>query len=105
MNIEPLEPRIAPATLTGHVLTYTDVDGDKVVIGFSKGMLTDAMFTFDTGSVDGDNSVRQQLQFGFSSVQIGSFNSLGFTAPLAPGTSDDLIQLSPIAGNVAINEV
>lgn len=60
--IEPLEPRIAPATLTGQVLTFTDIDGDKVAITFSTGTLAGSMFTFDTGSVDGDNSVRQQLQ-------------------------------------------
>lgn len=33
MNIEPLEPRIAPAA----VFTYTDVDGDKVTIKTSAG--------------------------------------------------------------------
>jgi hypothetical protein len=60
--IELLESRIAPATLTGQLLTYTDTDGDKVAITISKGALTPTMFTFDTGSVDGDNAVRQQLQ-------------------------------------------
>src|SRR4030095_3718872 len=59
---EFLEPRIAPATLTGHVLTYTDIDGDRVAVTISKGTIAPTMFTFDTGSVDGDNTVKQQLQ-------------------------------------------
>jgi hypothetical protein len=46
-SIEPLESRIAPASLTGHVLSYTDLDGDKVTISFSKGTLSAANFTFD----------------------------------------------------------
>src|SRR5207248_3043852 len=36
MNIEPLEPRIAPASL----LHYTDIDGDQVTISSSAGDLT-----------------------------------------------------------------
>lgn len=62
MKIEPLEPRIAPATLVGRVLTFQDIDGDRVTVTFSKGAPIPGMFRFDTGSVDGDNSMRQQLQ-------------------------------------------
>ncbi len=52
-SIEPLESRIAPATLTGNVLTYTDADGDAVTITFkTKGALTAANFTFDTAFAD-----------------------------------------------------
>jgi hypothetical protein len=47
-SIELLESRIAPASLTGRVLSYTDVDGDKVTLAFTKGTLTAANFTFDT---------------------------------------------------------
>jgi len=36
MNIEPLESRIAPAS----VLNYTDIDGDKVTITSTAGDLT-----------------------------------------------------------------
>lgn len=61
-SIEPLESRIAPATLTGKILTYTDIDGDHVSITFTKTALAGAVFTFDKGSVDGDNSMKQQLQ-------------------------------------------
>jgi hypothetical protein len=60
--IEPLEARVAPATLSGQALTYTDIDGDRVTITISKGTLAPSMFSFDTGGVTGDNSARQQLQ-------------------------------------------
>src|SRR5262245_56373183 len=62
MNVEPLETRIAPAALAGQVLTYTDIDGDMVTITISQGTLAPSLFTFDTGSVDGDTSLKQQLQ-------------------------------------------
>ena len=41
MNIEPLEPRIAPAI----VFNFTDVGGDAVTVKISKGTLGDATFT------------------------------------------------------------
>jgi hypothetical protein len=48
MNIEPLEPRIAPAALVGGKLTYTDTDGDLVTILFSKKTgLDEGDFVFD----------------------------------------------------------
>jgi hypothetical protein len=43
--------------------------------------------------------------FGFSSVRIGSFKSLNFTAPLTASTTPDVIELSPITGDVTIREV
>jgi hypothetical protein len=46
-SVEHLESRIAPASLTGRVLSYTDIDGDKVTISFTKGTLSSANFTFD----------------------------------------------------------
>jgi hypothetical protein len=42
--------------------------------------------------------------FGFVSHQIGSFKSLGFTAPLSPST-DTAIALSLVTGDVTIQEV
>lgn len=51
-SIEPLEARIAPATLTGRTLTYTDIDGDKVTITFTLGTYTDTDFTFNTAFAD-----------------------------------------------------
>lgn len=43
-SIEPLEVRIAPATLLpgGKVATFTDIDGDAVTVKFSKPILTAA---------------------------------------------------------------
>src|SRR3954463_12385480 len=60
-GIEPLEGRIAPATLLpgGKDLTYTDADGDHVTIHFSKSIfpanpiqanaVLQNVFTFTTG--------------------------------------------------------
>jgi hypothetical protein len=58
-SIELLESRIAPASLTGRVLSYTDLDGDKVTISFSKGTLSPANFAFDNAF---DGTGTQQLQ-------------------------------------------
>src|SRR5262245_56852478 len=42
MTIEPLELRIAPATLVNPTtVTYTDVDGDLVTVKISKGAFQD----------------------------------------------------------------
>ena len=47
--IEPLESRIAPATLTGRILQYTDLDGETIRVTITThGALTAANFTFDT---------------------------------------------------------
>jgi len=61
--LEPLESRIAPATLTGNTLSYTDIDGDLVTIKFTTGgELSAGNFVFSTGGVDGSNATPQQLQ-------------------------------------------
>src|SRR4030095_907508 len=58
--IEPLESRIAPAVITGNVLTYNDIDGDAVTITFATAaQLTPNQFTFDTAF---DSTEPQQLQ-------------------------------------------
>ncbi len=81
--IETLEPRIAPATLTGRaIVTYLDADGDLVTLKFSKALFTDLVtanqiLQFDSGSVDGDNSIPQKLRL----VDLSN-NSV---APLAKG--------------------
>jgi hypothetical protein len=62
MIIGPLEARIVAEMLAGQVVTYTDIDGDRVAITISKGTLLAAMFTFDTGKVNGDNAAAQQLR-------------------------------------------
>jgi hypothetical protein len=65
--IEPLEARIAPAILvSATTVTYKDGNGDTVTVALSKPLFSAALvnkvFTFDTGSVNGDNSAAQQLQ-------------------------------------------
>jgi hypothetical protein len=65
--LEPLEERIAPATLVNPTLvTYQDLDGDLVKVKISKPVFDEAkindVFKFDTGNVAGDNTVKQQLQ-------------------------------------------
>lgn len=65
--IEPLEARIAPATLLSPTtVTFQDADGDMVTVKTSKAVFTSAnvnqIFTFNTGSVSGDNNTPQQLQ-------------------------------------------
>jgi hypothetical protein len=65
-TIEPLEARIAPASLTGRVLSYTDVDGDQVKVSFSKGSLTSDNFTFDTAFEQG--GPQQLLRIGLQDV-------------------------------------
>jgi hypothetical protein len=59
--IEILESRIAPATLSGQVVTYTDLDGDTVSIMFSTGTLAKSQFTFANSSAF-DDTTPQQLQ-------------------------------------------
>jgi hypothetical protein len=43
--------------------------------------------------------------FGFVAGQIGSFKSLGFTAPLTASAQKEVIELSPATGDVSIREV
>jgi hypothetical protein len=74
-GIEPLEARIAPATLVNPMtVTYTDENGDAVTVTISKPLFTMAnvnkVFTFGTGSVNGDNSADQQLEL-FNVLKLG----------------------------------
>jgi hypothetical protein len=58
-SIEPLEPRIAPASLLSPgVVTYTDADGDSVTVKVNKGSLGEHL-TFDTPF---DSNGPQQLE-------------------------------------------
>jgi hypothetical protein len=77
---EHLEHRQLMATLAGNnTITFQDVDGDAVLISFSKRFLTTAnvnnVFQFNTGSVDGSNSLRQQL----NSINLGSISAAAGT--------------------------
>lgn len=65
--IESLEERIVPATLVSpYRLTFLDIDGDKVTVASSKPIFradtVNDIFRFDSGSVNGSNQLRQQLQ-------------------------------------------
>ena len=67
LRLEHLERRDAPATLVNPTkLTYQDVDGDNVTVTLSKpippAVNPNNVFMFDTGSVDGKNAIKQQLQ-------------------------------------------
>jgi hypothetical protein len=81
-SLESLESRRAPATLVdAKTVTFKDPAGDTATIVVSKPILTDAalanaIFTFDTGNVNGDNSAAQQLQ----TIDMRGFgNGLGVT--------------------------
>lgn len=64
---QQLETRILPATLVNPTtLTYQDIDGDNVAVTFSNPILAAAnvnsIFAFNTGNVNGNNNVPQQLR-------------------------------------------
>jgi hypothetical protein len=65
--IEPLEARIAPATLVSPTtVTFLEKNGDTATVTILKPLFTAAnvgkVFTFDTGSVNASNSMPQQLE-------------------------------------------
>jgi hypothetical protein len=66
VHLEELERRDAPATLVNPMtVTYRDLAGEHVRVTVSKPLVQPAnvnsVFTFDAGSVNGSNSMRQQL--------------------------------------------
>ena len=77
--IEPLENRIAPATLIGlNTVKYIDLDGDDVTVKFSFNFSSPgamgAVLTFNTGNIDEDatNDTPQQLQM----IDLSSYDYL-----------------------------
>lgn len=95
-DIEPLEARIAPASLIdARTIAFTDIDGDEVKIVFSKDVfvgtetaqLTKAneVFKFSTGDVAHEVATQQQLQlidftkFPTSAATGSSMNGVGMT--------------------------
>jgi len=66
-TIEPLEPRIAPASV---VVTYTDVDGDLVKITDSSGHLTSADLSFVGGGPGGQLAELNLTASGFAGANI-----------------------------------
>src|SRR6516165_4765266 len=67
LRLQELETRLVPATLVDPMtVTFKDADGHNATVSVSRPLFDAAtvnqVFTFDTGSVNGDNSVPQQLQ-------------------------------------------
>jgi hypothetical protein len=67
LRVEVLESRLAPATLVNPTtVTYKDVDGDLVTVEISQPLFNSGtinnVFLFDSGSVNGNNAIPQQLQ-------------------------------------------
>ncbi len=87
-RIEPLESRIAPATLSpnGRSVSYFDLDGDRVTVSVSKGslLLSDFTFTDDPRFPAGD---REQLEvIDFSNIAVLDGANLNITAvPVTTG--------------------
>jgi hypothetical protein len=67
ISLEPLEARIAPATIINpNTITWLDTDGDLATLHLSKGIFTsqsvaNSVLHFDTGAVNNDNTTGQQL--------------------------------------------
>src|SRR5262249_15736651 len=65
--LEELETRLTPATLLNpNIVTYQDVDGDKVTVTLSKPLLTshavaDQVFDFDSGDTSSGDATPQAL--------------------------------------------
>ena len=95
LGLEQLESRDAPATLVSATkLTYQDVDGDNVTVTLSKPLLNqgnvNSVFLFDTGTVEGFNSTKQQLRTikltGFGAAAAGtSITTVATRGPLTGG--------------------
>ncbi|MGB8167412.1 MAG: hypothetical protein WCF18_07965 [Chthoniobacteraceae bacterium] len=115
--IEPLESRIAPATLIDpRTIIFKDIDGDDVTIKFSRDVFTgdataqlaraNQVFTFDTGSIDGTpatDPVAQQLRlvdltkFPISATLGSTANGAGFTiTAVQKGAGDGLVDVGAI---------
>jgi hypothetical protein len=101
-SIEPLEARIAPATLTGRVLTYTDTDGDNVTVTFSKGTLTATNFTFDNAFATAGGQQLQLIDLGGSK----SFQGVNLTVSVVQNGGDGLVNLGTLnASGVDLGKV
>src|SRR5262245_20657879 len=91
--VEPLEGRLAPATLVNPTrLTYQDADGHAVTVAYSRPVLTrenvNSVFTFGAWGVTDDNSLPQQLR----SIDVTSVGAA------AKGTS---ITVTAVRGSIA----
>src|SRR5215213_5800554 len=88
LRLERLESRDVPATLVSPTtVTYQDADGDHVRVTLSKPLLTpdtvNGAFQFDVGTVDGDNTIKQQLR----AINLGQWAAR--TAPVSVTVTAD----------------
>jgi hypothetical protein len=95
LRLEELESRLAPATITPSMATYTDVDGDAVTVKISRGSFSPANFQFtpsgpgeflQTIDLQGDPafqganltiSVKRNATSGDGFVYVGGINASG----------------------------
>jgi hypothetical protein len=94
-----LEARDVPATLVdANVVNYVEADGDVVTVRLTKPVLTAAninqMFEFDVGTVNGDNSVPQQLR-RINLKVAAKADGVGIEVTAQP-TGDGLVQVGAI---------
>lgn len=96
--IEPLEPRIAPASLVGNVLTYTDLDGDLVKVTFTKAAMVAGDFTFSTGTANDGLDTPRSLD----SIDMNGQRGGGFILTATPhgGKGDSHANLGTIMANL-----
>src|SRR4051794_10954252 len=88
MNIEPLEARIAPASLT-----FTDLDGDLVTISSSKGT-RDQLFTATGGGSGLLDHQLQELDLNFTTAFDGA--TISVTAIPQAGRGDGFVNVGYI---------
>src|SRR5690348_15603497 len=91
LRVESLESRAVPATLVdAQTVTFHDADGDVVTVTLSQTVLTDAnkdaVFHFDTGTVDGSTSPQQLQQLDLTGLPAGL--SVTMTATGGDGKAD-----------------
>ena len=86
-SIEILESRIAPATLAGQVVTYTDLDGDTVTIKFSTGTLAKSQFTFANSSAFDDTTPQQLALIDIHGI--AGFGGADITVSVKAGAGGD----------------
>ena len=106
LQVEQLEARLAFASrIDDFTVTYQDVDGDNVTVLSSLPIFTpgnvNAILKFDQGSVNGNNTLPQQLQqVNVSGLPSGSVNGVSLTISAAqnPG-GDGLVNVGYIDGS------
>ena len=110
--LEPLESRIAPATfINAHIVTYTDVDGDRVTVYSSHPLFTsanvDSILTFSASGATTPQQL-QEINLASTSVaaNIAAGDNISVTAQKVGGgvgvANVGLIESSFALGNVLV---